>query len=1016
MRYLPAAWRLELFGWLHAHNDEGSVITRFQTHQTGALLAYLALHPNRSHTRDELGDILWPDADVESMRHRFRQALSALRKQLELPGTPHGSIIAADRWSVRLNMDAVSTDVAAFEETLAQAAQAQGPKEKMSLLLRAAELYRGDLLPGYYEDCFTAERERLADCYIHLLSSLVRALRDSGEPVRAIEYAKRLIERDSLREDSYLDLMRLYEGVGERSSAMRLFQQLRQVLEDEIGEEPSKTAQDLYDEILKSPKVAYPMSDLAKPVRTPKVGKASKASTSPERPRLPMQFTRFFGRADELRQITDLLAGRAARILTVIGMGGVGKTRVAIQAAEAGKSIFGDNVYFALLAPIEDPAYIGDAILKALGLKRIAGMSPSQQIAKHLNQFPRVLLVLDNFEHLLGGTSEVRELLSEVPGLQCLITSRRRLNLEGEHLLHLTPLPPPGDSWTAADLLKTPRTQILVDRAQAVMPDFQVTERNAQTIAEICDRLEGIPLAIELAAAWARILSPSQMLDQLSSKFDLLVSKRPDIHERHRTLRAALDYTYSLLKPEIQQFFLSLSIFRGGWTLEAASYVCGIPNAMNALDELLDWSLIVSEGMDMPEASDIRCGMLDTIQEYAGEKLHQDAREELATRRYEYFQSLIQRAGTELAGRGFKSAIHRLDTETPNISACLRWCEEKGMASEGLAMSQAMMPYWILRAQLSEARAWLLKFTQMPCSKEGHAAFIEGRYSLGRLAMLQGDYLAAMEAYRACVKDYSRLSDTAGVAKAMNQVGFCEREQGMIESACRKHEESLRLAREAGDKSIVGSALANLGTIAAKQGNLVKVVELFEESLGICRELGDPVLLSITLNNYGFSLLLMDDFADAEPHITESLEILNDLGLQATITARINLSYIHLLKGDLEPAKALLRDTLLESSRYELRRQLYCCLGQTSMIARKEHRYEQSAVLLYAMLSLSQVLGLHSDDPYLRMAEEANNEFRQVLSPVAYALANARGRAIPTKELVEFALANCLDVATPKSA
>ena len=541
------------------------------------------------------------------------------------------------------------------------------------------------------------------------------------------------------------------------------------------------------------------------------------------------------------------------------------------------------------------------------------------------------------------------------------------------------------------------------------MPDFQVTERNAPTIAAICEKLEGIPLAIELAAAWARILSPSQMLEQLSSRFELLVSKRPDIDERHRTLRTALDYSFSLMSPDLQKIFLKLSVFRGGWTLDAATYVCEVDNAMGALDELLDWSLIVGEGLDGPDASEIRFSMLDTIQQYAGELLSAEEREKIAERRYCYFAMAVERAEKDLLGSGFKDAIHRLDNESPNIAACLRWCEENRDAENGLRMAVPMVPYWIVRAEIGLAKGWLTKFQSLDSPYGPCQLRMDALYCWGRLSVMQGDYDSATACFNECVAEYEKLGNKAGMARSLNQLGFCEREQGQFELARLKHEECIRLAREACDKATVGLGLANLGTIAAKRGDIIRVVEYYETSLGLLRELGDRLLLSTTLNNYSFSLLLMNDFESAEPHIAESLDIMNDLGLPATLTARINLSYVHLLKDQLEPAKALLKETLLESSRYELRRQLYCCVGQLSMVARREHRYEQSAVLLYAMLGLSQALGLDPADPYLKMADEAAKEFQQVLSPVALALANARGRALPTKEVVEFALSSCFE-------
>jgi predicted ATPase len=397
---------------------------------------------------------------------------------------------------------------------------------------------------------------------------------------------------------------------------------------------------------------------------------------------LPVQFTRFFGREDELTRLEEILLEEKPHLLTLTGPGGSGKTRLALEAARQLIEPFGGAVWFVPLQDLTDPGLLPGAIAASLRLPRLPQVEPLEQVVEVLSRQPS-LLVLDNFEHLLGSglmvndsmvygstinhqpsaISLVRTLLERVPSLTLLITSRQVLNLTGEREFYVSPLPTPGGEDTPEWLLRCPSVQLFVDRAQKVRPDFQVTPANAPAVSELCYRLEGIPLALELAAARVQVLTPVQMLAQLEHRFDFLVSRKRDEARRHQTLRAAMDWSYQLLSPELQRFFARLSVFRGGWTLEAAAAVASdewqvtsdespitshqspvISNALDTLAQLQECSLVQAE----EAGAEMRFRMLETLREYAGEQLASEEQAALRERHADYFLHWVEEAEPKL--------------------------------------------------------------------------------------------------------------------------------------------------------------------------------------------------------------------------------------------------------------------------------------------------------------------------------------------------------------------------------
>src|SRR5438128_2201258 len=534
MRVEPR-WRIEMIGGLRAVRGE-TVVTRFRTQNSALLLAHLALsgaggpRRQRSLLREELANKLWPESDPQASRTSLRHALSLVRRVLEPYGVPSGAVLIADRTTVRLNPDAVTTDVAEFEAALQAAVQAPNHKERTRCLAQAVNLYQGELLAGYYEPWVLEEQGWLTERYFGALAQLLALLEQAGELGAAVEYARRGVHADPLREEAHRDLMRLLVATGQPAAALRQYEELERLLARDLADEPS-------DEV----------RALAAAIREQTAGASTSNGVEPPLPpipstpvgNLPLPLDRFFGRCTEMARLIRLLRPPMAdetrdeelfdeslppRLVTLTGPGGSGKTRLALEVARRLRQRWQGAVWFVPLqglAPLTSLSEGGvgmrppllEEVRDALRLPRSPGADPLEQVAAALAEQP-ALLILDNFEHLVeGGAPLVQALLQRVATLTILVASRRRLNLPGEQEVAVPPLPTPvvGGEWTmdgatrvesaslTADhslLATVASVQLFVDRAQAARPGFQLDPRNAADVAQLCARLEGIPLAI----------------------------------------------------------------------------------------------------------------------------------------------------------------------------------------------------------------------------------------------------------------------------------------------------------------------------------------------------------------------------------------------------------------------------------------------------------------------------------------------------------------------------------------
>jgi predicted ATPase/DNA-binding SARP family transcriptional activator/uncharacterized protein HemY len=912
---MQTQWHIQLFGALQAqHGDQ--LITRFRTRKTGHLLACLACHLHRTHRREELMEQLWPESNPDTARTQLRHQVYLLRHLLEPPGTPAGSVLVADRTSLRLNAEAISTDVSEFEAALVAAKRAEGSAERVARLIQSVELYRGELLPGCFEDWVQQERQWLAERYFQALGELVTHLEQVGEFERAVEYVRRGVRADPLREEAHRDLICLLAVAGQPDAALRQYAELQRLLAEKLGAEPSPEVRALARELQGRKSGDKPPRVLTTAALTP----PDRPTSSPPEPaaegNLPFQLTRFFGRTAEIARLWELLQSPETRLVTLIGPGGSGKTRLALTTAGRLQAVWPGPIWYVPLADLTDPRLITDRVLDALRLPRSPQLDPMEQVVAHLSGQPSLLL-LDNCEHLLPeGAAVVPTLLEQVEPLTVLVTSRQRLGVPGEHLLPVPPLPTPGEIGSPEQLRDCVSVRLFVDRAQAVRPDFQLTAANAAAVAALCTRLEGMPLALELAAARSGVLTPEQMQARLRQPLELLRDERRQVAARHQSLRAALDWSYQLLSPELQRFFTQLSVFRGGFTLEAAEAVCQQPQAVDLLSALAAASLIVVE----EQAGGMRYRLLEPLREYAAEELDPAGRDGLARRHAGYFLSLAEQAGPQLIGPEQGAWLERLEREHDNLRAALDGLVERGETEEGLRLGAALGRFWEVRGHLREGRRRLAELLALPRESsrpdgtrperspapepEPEAVRRSALRWAANLEMRSGSLEVARSLYEQCLADARAADDLPFTVVALHGLGVAAEWQGNLVSAQTLLEESLAFGRVAGDRHVIASVLANLGQVACGRGETAVARPLFEESLSIQRELGDTSGIADSLSNLGHLAAEEGAYTAARARYAESLALFRQLGNRTgELRSLTQLTVAEYLLGDYATAR-----------------------------------------------------------------------------------------------------------------
>jgi predicted ATPase/DNA-binding SARP family transcriptional activator len=811
-----------------------------------ALLAVLLLHRNQLVASDRLLEEVWGGSEPQQASASLQVYVSQLRKLLggaeALQTRPGGYSLAVRDEQL---------DAARFEGLLAEARQvlAEGGAERAAgQLRRALALWRGPPLADLgYESFAQGEIARLEELRLLALELRLDAELALGHHGDLIGELETLVAEQPLRERLRGQLMLALYRSGRQADALAAFQAARRTLLEELGLEPSPELRQLEAAILRQ--------DASLTVESAELR---------ARRHLPAPATALVGREKELVEIVALLRENAPRLVTLSGPGGTGKTRLGLQAAAETVDVFPDGVFFVGLAPLGDPELVAATIGQALALQPTGEQTALEGIKSQIRD-KRLLLLLDNFEHVDEAAPVVSELLAEASGLNVLVTSRTALHLYGEHEF---PVPP---------LLQAEAVELFAARARAVDPQFDLG-RSAPQVVALCQSLDCLPLAIELAAARSGELSPAEMLGVLPRRLELATHGARDLPARQQTLRATIEWSHGLLEESEQGLFGRLAVFVGGWTLDAAQSVCEADSV--ELASLVEKSLV----LEPPQVDgEPRFAMLATVREHALERFESSGGAEgVLSRHGAYFLALAEETQAELDAGEMASSLVRLELEHDNLRAALALFARRGDAELQLRLGIALKNFWWVRGHFDEGRRVLAEALAHGAGAPSQLR-ADALTALGTLAYRQGALEAAKAAWEESLELYRELDDRTGVARSVGELGSVAVGERDFERAAALYEESAALFRAAGDTMRLASVVANQGAIANMQGDYVRGRQLCEEALGLHREVGAKDDVALTLQNLGRVALHEERLQDAAEQLRESLELSRELSYKEMI-------------------------------------------------------------------------------------------------------------------------------------
>lgn len=945
---MTCPFSLQLFGAFDARVN-GRPLPRLRTRRGHWLLALLVLRHGREVRRRWLAGTLWPDSPESQALRSLRQTLADLRQALGAEGyrltTPRAG-------SLRLDLEGADADVVSFDAAITG--------DSPAMVEAAVSLYRGALLEGWTEEWVLEERQAREQDYLKALERLAKWASESGDAAAAARALRRAILADPFRESAHRALMEALAANGEYTAATEVYRDLRLLLHRHLNDVPAPETtacyQSLRDEARRK----------AGAVRTspPETGPAGAAGCG-LRPAtgLPRPLTRLLGREREVQQVRSVLA--AARLVTLTGAGGVGKTRLAIQVAHEiareAPEHGSPGVVFVDLATLANPELAPLAVSGALGLAEASSRCVTDTLVAALRARP-LLLVLDNCEHLAVACARLAgTLLTGCPRLLILATSQQPLGLTGEVTWRVPclSLPDPRARTGLEPLARFPAVRLFLERAADAQPGFTLTSENAGAVIEVCRRLDGIPLALELAAAWVRALTVQQIAARLADDFRLLTgdSIQPASLAglpRQRTLRTAIEWSCALLNPDEKCLLARLSVFAGGWTLEAAAHVCwnGSPEVLEPLAQLIGKSLVFrTEEVETRAGgarSEARYRMLETVRQFAREQLEQQGDTARCEDRHrEYFLSLAERAEEARDTADRRLWLDRLETEHDNLRAAMR--------DGGLRAASALWWFWSVRGHWTEGRSWLeAAVASNPDAPPARRA--PALLRAGLLAFRLADYPAARQLYREALKAHRAVGDRVGLAGALYRLGEMAEVLGEYDEAAGLLEESRDAARACGARRELAQALAGLGTLAAGRGDDAEALGLYKESLalrgGDARRENIAVLLK--------TASLLDRIGDpgARPLQEEALAISRELGDRGGVAYSLNcLGVSRFAEGDAAAARVLFQEALSVGRELHDERSVAFSLHQQGLVARTRGDVLEATALLQEALAIRQALG-----------------------------------------------------------
>jgi non-specific serine/threonine protein kinase len=1086
---------IRLFGPFEARlNDQP--LARLRFHKSQSVLALLALRRGTPAERRWLAGLLWPDRLDAQM---LRNCLSDLRRAL---GPQADRLTCPTPQSLALDLSRATVDVLAFDEAIARG--------DLSSLEAAVALRRGALLEGCSEEWAFQERQPREQAFLAALEKLAALALEREEVAAAERHLRRAVATDPLRESAQRALMALLATSGNFAAALLVYRELRLHLHRELNVEPDAETQTLFQQLRGEarrlgakgtgamdpwPGARFRLAasgagrDLPlpepQPLRTPAHN-------------LPLQLTSFIGREEQIAAVRRRLPTH--RLVTLTGAGGCGKTRLALRVASDLPAKIPHGVWLVELASLADPSLVPQAAAAALGVQEQPGRPAVEALVEALRP-KQLLLVLDNCEHLVAACAGLSEtLLQACPGLRILATSREPLGVPGE-LLYRVPslsLPPlvdgqwsgtreaggvdgsgksrPADPSTInhqpSTLLQFEAIRLFAERAESALSSFAITGENAAAVAQVCQRLDGIPLAIELAAARVKAMPVEKLAERLDDVFRLLTGGSRTALPRHRTLRALIDWSYDLLSEPEQALLRRLSVFAGGWTLETAEAVCGDPidggwsgtreaggvdgsagsgpstindqpsthEVLDLLTSLVEKSLVIYE-----EKHGARYRLLETVRQYARDRLlaggaegaHPPAAgtrppqvgagpgpggegQAIRSRHAAFFLQLAEQAEPALWGADQVLWFDRLETEHDNLRTALEWLVHSSEAEGALRLAGALRRLWSVRGCCAEGRRRLVEVLALPGATEHPAARAAALYAAGILAAQQGDCEAARSLYEQSLALRRQLGDKEGTALSLIYLGQILVAQGDHPAAHAVCEESLALGREMQDKSRIAFSLHQLGQVAFFRGDYQGARAFGEESLTLRRELGDKHYIAFSLDGLADVARCERNYSLAHTLYTESLSLRRELADQHCIATSLhNLGQLSREQGLYEEARSFYLQSLAMRREHGERLSMIECLEGLAGVLVAWGQAELAARWFGTTAAAREALG--SPLPPHKRTERARDmaSLKDLMGEEGLAAAWAEGRALPLDQVVAAAFGgpdSSLSVSVPQDS
>jgi predicted ATPase/DNA-binding SARP family transcriptional activator len=957
------------------------------------LLSLLALRNGREIQRNELTALLYPDNEQELARYYLRRSLTNLRRAL---GSESERLLAPTPRTLRLDLTKAFCDVSEFDRLIGSASETD--------VERAVGLYGGGLLPGCLEEWVLPERRLREDRWLDGMARLAQWAQQRGEPASAANWLRRLLQADPLRESAACALMQCLADSGDRAAVRHVYAALRDTLYRELHASPSPETERLYQSLCE--REALPV--------LPALAVVMPLSETASRRHLPVPLTDLIGREREIEQARGWL--RSRRLVTLLGPGGVGKTRLSIAVAESLLPDFPDGVYFVDFAPVTSADALTGTLARTLEIPVTA--AAEEDLCTALGE-RKLLLVLDNCEHLADACATLaHRLLSRCPSLKLLATSRHLLGVTGEQVCSVPSLSLPSlgtNDETASEafaekdpsaLLEYDGIRLFVQRAVAANPSFRLDRRNLTLVADICRRLDGIPLALEMAAARTRSLSLSEIAAKLSDRFRLLTGGSKAALPRHRTLRAALDWSYDLLTDDERTLLDRLSVFVGSCTLDSAAAVGDEEDSLlclNRLDSLVEKSLLICDA-----ASDTpRYRLLDTMRQYGAERLRERGEWDAARDRHRaYFRRFASGISATIAEGHGEDALERLNPDVDNVTAALDWSlERKDDTEAALTLCAGMFLWWQIHA-IPEGRRWLMRCLELADWEQFPHRAARLLNNLSRFCYFQGDCEEANVWAEQGLRLARTLDDPTILAHSISALAKSYAGLRRWQEAVPLFEESERAFQHIGYLEGAIFERCNRGLMFLEQGDRAQAYRLLEEGLAQFRERGLLRGVGFALHSLSFEDYHRGDLAQAEARAREALTVHH--ALEDAMWELVNwqhLGWVYWRQGNRREAFACCHASLRLQSRVRRKQDAAAVLQCLAFLAFDAEQWRDTARLLGAELRLREEMKMPAVQFHQEEYAQRRQEAQDHLGATEWRRHWDAGRQMTWEECIGFALA-----------